>query len=249
MSDLPIPSWLDVSTASFLSTPEDTTDTLDPRSLFPDEQVANNAPSYDNGSSGILCNASNALFADPLLYEDSFLPSEIDRQPPVQFQAQPTNQMPPSLVASSPGFRTVSGGRGFRREMLQLESAPPRTITPSDPYLPTKPAAAEQCPASNHTKATVKSNGSTHSAPRTRKRSYISPESLKCDHPDCEKRQPFKRRQDLRRNKRTIHDSPGSFVCPYEGCYETKNRKDNLQEHIRRRHQEAMSADESSRGS
>lgn len=170
MSDLPIPSWLDVSTASFLSTPEDTTDTLDPRSLFPDEQVANNAPSYDNGSSGILCNASNALFADPLLYEDSFLPSEIDRQSPVQFQAQPTNQMPPSLVASSPGFRTVSGGRGFRREMLQLESAPPRTITPSDPYLPTKPAAAEQCPASNHTKATVKSNGSTHSAPRTRKR-------------------------------------------------------------------------------
>ncbi|KAG2026192.1 hypothetical protein GB937_002343 [Aspergillus fischeri] len=169
MSDLPIPHWLDVSTASFLSTPEDTTDTLDPHTLLPDDQFANNAPLYDNGSSGNTCNESNALFVDPLLYEDSSLPFEIDIHPPVQSQTQPTNQIPPFLVTSSIGPRNVSQGCGFRWENLQLESAP-GIITPIDTYLPTKPAAADQCPASNHTKATVKSNGPTHPAQRTRKR-------------------------------------------------------------------------------
>lgn len=78
-------------------------------------------------------------------------------------------------------------------------------------------------------------------------RSHVDADSLKCHHPDCKGKPPFKRSQDRRRHEITIHKSPRSYVCPYNGCYEAKNRKDNLKEHIRRHHQEAMSAVRSSR--
>jgi hypothetical protein len=174
MSDLPIPDWQDVLTASFLSAPEDTTDTIDPHSLLPDDQFVNNAPLYHNGSNDNPYNESNALFSDPLLYEDSSLPFEIGMHPPVQPQTQPTNQIPPFLATSSIGPQNVSQGCGFLRENLQSESAS-GIITPIDTYLPTKPAAADQCPASNHAKATVKFNGPTHPAQKKRKRHVFIP--------------------------------------------------------------------------
>ncbi|KAF4212717.1 hypothetical protein CNMCM8980_009772 [Aspergillus fumigatiaffinis] len=168
MSDLPIPDWLDISTASFLSTPEDMTDTLDSHSLLPDDQFANNASLYNNGSNGNPRNDSNYLFSDPLLYEDPSLPFEIDMHPPAQFQRQPTNQMPPFHATSSIGLQNVSQGCGFLRENLQSESAP-GTVSSIDTYHPTKPAVDESL-TSDQTKSTVASNGPAPPAQKTRKR-------------------------------------------------------------------------------
>ncbi|GFF32100.1 hypothetical protein IFM61606_10778 [Aspergillus udagawae] len=272
MSDLPIPDWLGVSTASFLSTTEDTTDTLDPRSLLPDDQFVDNTPLYNDGSNGNPGNDPNALFSDPLLYEDPSLPFEIDMHPPALPQRQPTNQIPSFPATSSLGLQNVYEGCAFLGENVQSESAP-GIVSPTGVCHPTKLAIHDHGPASDHATATVTSNGPACPAQKTRKRhvfirsrlsnggrlkleltfspcrSYVDADSLKCDWPGCKRRQPFKRPQVLRRHRKTIHESPGSFVCHYDGCHKTKNRKDNLLEHIRQHHQKAMSADESSRGS
>jgi hypothetical protein len=48
----------------------------------------------------------------------------------------------------------------------------------------------------------------------------------------------FKRRYDLRRHERTLHTSPKKYVCPEPECEGKRafNRKDGLQNHIRRYH-------------
>ncbi|GFF53984.1 hypothetical protein IFM58399_09711 [Aspergillus lentulus] len=169
MSDLPIPDWPDVLTASFLSTPDDTTDTLDPRSLLPDDQFVNNAPLYRSGSNGNPCIDSNALFSDPLLYEDSSFPFEIDMHFPAQFQRQqPTNQMPPFHATSCIGLQNISQGCGFLSENLQSEAAP-GTVSSINTYHPTKPAIHESL-TSDQKKSTVAPNGPAPPAKKTRKR-------------------------------------------------------------------------------
>jgi hypothetical protein len=242
MSDLPITDWLDVSIASFLSTPEDTTDTLDPRSLLPEDQFVDKAPLYNNGSNGAPCNDSNVPFSGPLLYEDPSLPFEIDMHPPAQSQRQPINRIPSFPATSSLGLQNISQGCGLLRENVQSESAP-EIVSPIVVCHPTKLAIHDHGPASDHAKATVTSNRPVCPAQKMRKRhvfirsqlsngerlklelmfspcrSYVDADSLKCDWPGCEKRRPFKRPQDLRRHKKTIHESPGSFVCPYDGVF------------------------------
>ncbi|KAF7114775.1 hypothetical protein CNMCM5793_000314 [Aspergillus hiratsukae] len=171
MSELPILPWLDVSTASFLSTLEDSTDTLDPHSLLPDDQFLSNAPLYNNGSDGFQCSGSNALVSDPLLDEDPSLPFGTDMHPPVQPQIQPTDQMPPfpTTTGNSIGLQNVYQGYEFPSGNVLSESAPGAVI-PIDTYPPRKLAVDDQYPASDHTKAAVTSNGPTEPAQKTRKR-------------------------------------------------------------------------------
>jgi hypothetical protein len=241
------------------------TDTLNPRSLLPDEHFVNNTTLYNDGSNGTPFNDPNVLFYDPLLYEDPSLPFEIDMHPPALPQRQPNNQIPSFPATSSLGIQNVYQGCGFLGENVQSGSAQ-GTVSPIGTYHPTKPAV-DQSLASNHTKATVTSNGPARPAQKKRKRhvlirsrlsngerlkleltfspcrSYVDADSLKCDWPGCKRTQPFNRPQDLQRHKK-IHESPGSFVCTYDGCHKTSTRKDNLQEHIRRRHRKALSPDE-----
>ncbi|GIK06301.1 hypothetical protein Aspvir_001948 [Aspergillus viridinutans] len=171
MSDLPIPDWLDVSPALFLSTPENMTDTLDPRSLLPDDQFVDNTHLYNSCSNGTPCNNSIAPFSGPLLYEDPSLPFEIDRHPPGQPPRQPTNQVPSFPATRSLGLQTVYQGCGFLGENVQSESAP-GTVSPIDTYHPMKPAI-DRSLASGHTKATVTSNGPARPAQKTRKKACI----------------------------------------------------------------------------
>ncbi|KAL4922361.1 hypothetical protein BDW62DRAFT_172395 [Aspergillus aurantiobrunneus] len=57
-----------------------------------------------------------------------------------------------------------------------------------------------------------------------------------CGWEGCADRGSFKRENDLWRHIKGAHVFPRSFICMIENCRASFNRKDNLQEHIRRRH-------------
>jgi hypothetical protein len=46
----------------------------------------------------------------------------------------------------------------------------------------------------------------------------------------------FRRAADLMRHLKTTHVSPGSYVCPAADCHKSFNRKDKMDEHVRRVH-------------
>ncbi|KAL4914425.1 hypothetical protein BDW62DRAFT_190313 [Aspergillus aurantiobrunneus] len=55
-----------------------------------------------------------------------------------------------------------------------------------------------------------------------------------CEWKGCESTRKFKRPHDLERHVKTQHIFPGSYKCPE--CPKTFNRRDNCEEHRRRRH-------------
>jgi hypothetical protein len=177
MSELPIPPSPNGSTASFPSNLEDTTDTLGPRSFPFDDQFVSNAPLYTNDSNGPRWNDSNALVSDPLLYENLSLPFAIDMHPPIEPQTQRTDQIPPfpATTGSSIGLQDAYQEYEFLSENVLSEWAP-GVDGPIDTYCPTQLAVDDQCPASDHTKAAVTSNGPTDPAQKTRKRFVLRPQ-------------------------------------------------------------------------
>nr|KMM68468.1 hypothetical protein CPAG_04795 [Coccidioides posadasii RMSCC 3488] len=57
-----------------------------------------------------------------------------------------------------------------------------------------------------------------------------------CGWNGCKYKGTFQRTEDLIRHVRSIHVQANSYPCPVEGCHRPFNRKDNLDMHIRRRH-------------
>lgn len=57
-----------------------------------------------------------------------------------------------------------------------------------------------------------------------------------CGWKNCENPGPFTRKAVLMRHIDTQHISPRDFVCSFELCGKSFNRKDNLDEHLRRVH-------------
>ncbi|OJJ43583.1 hypothetical protein ASPZODRAFT_28239 [Penicilliopsis zonata CBS 506.65] len=62
------------------------------------------------------------------------------------------------------------------------------------------------------------------------------PAVFRCKWEGCRYSGSFNRIGDLLRHVRNIHVCPRSYPCPVQSCGEIFNRKDNLQEHMRRRH-------------
>jgi hypothetical protein len=57
-----------------------------------------------------------------------------------------------------------------------------------------------------------------------------------CQWAGCTSGVSFHRRSDLRRHVEAYHLQPHSHICDAGGCRRTFNRKDNLQDHVRRVH-------------
>lgn len=62
--------------------------------------------------------------------------------------------------------------------------------------------------------------------------------SFQCKWEGCRYPGSFNRLNDLMHHVKNIHASPRTYTCPVENCSEVSNRKDNLLEHKRRRHQQ-----------
>ncbi|QRD81430.1 hypothetical protein F9C07_2276858 [Aspergillus flavus] len=60
--------------------------------------------------------------------------------------------------------------------------------------------------------------------------------NLRCTWKGCKYKKQFNRSAELERHVRTIHLFPYSYQCTYGGCLKRFNRKDNLKEHMIRRH-------------
>ena len=59
---------------------------------------------------------------------------------------------------------------------------------------------------------------------------------FKCTQEGCKYMGTFKRKAELMRHVNSIHKSPHSYICPDKGCSKPFNRKDNLRQHVMRRH-------------
>ncbi|KAJ5100404.1 hypothetical protein N7456_006456 [Penicillium angulare] len=59
---------------------------------------------------------------------------------------------------------------------------------------------------------------------------------FRCAWKDCGYNRGFTRKGSLLRHVKSLHLDPHSFVCPVEACSKNFSRKDNLNEHIRRKH-------------
>ncbi|KAL4871504.1 hypothetical protein BDV12DRAFT_194269 [Aspergillus spectabilis] len=59
---------------------------------------------------------------------------------------------------------------------------------------------------------------------------------LQCKWQGCDSSHQFKREGDLIRHIRTIHISPGFYLCLVNNCGKSFGRKDHLSEHQKRRH-------------
>ncbi|OGM49576.1 hypothetical protein ABOM_001656 [Aspergillus bombycis] len=60
--------------------------------------------------------------------------------------------------------------------------------------------------------------------------------NLRCEWEGCKNSRQFNRPAELRRHVRTIHVFPKAYECTYAGCRQLFNRKDNLKEHMIKRH-------------
>jgi hypothetical protein len=57
-----------------------------------------------------------------------------------------------------------------------------------------------------------------------------------CKWEGCKHTRSFSREADLVRHIKTVHISPGSYICPEVGCRKACSRKDNLEAHRQRVH-------------
>ncbi|KAF9885543.1 hypothetical protein FE257_012749 [Aspergillus nanangensis] len=65
------------------------------------------------------------------------------------------------------------------------------------------------------------------------------PSSFVCRWEGCCYTGAFRRKADLLRHLETIHISPQSFACLARGCHRMFNRRDNMRQHLFRRHENA----------
>ncbi|GAB1200297.1 hypothetical protein APSETT444_009667 [Aspergillus pseudonomiae] len=61
-------------------------------------------------------------------------------------------------------------------------------------------------------------------------------DTIKCEWKGCTYTGLFARKAELKRHVETQHISPSSHECPEPTCMRTFNRRDNLDEHLRRTH-------------
>jgi len=64
--------------------------------------------------------------------------------------------------------------------------------------------------------------------------------AMRCKWEGCTYRGCFARKEDLERHVKSVHISPGSYPCSAVGCGKVFNRKDNRDEHFRRRHKDTV---------
>lgn len=62
--------------------------------------------------------------------------------------------------------------------------------------------------------------------------------TFKCKWEGCKYSGYFTRETELVRHVKCVHISPRSYLCPVAGCRKVCNRKDNLDEHLRRLHKD-----------
>ncbi|KAB8225868.1 hypothetical protein BDV33DRAFT_198280 [Aspergillus novoparasiticus] len=75
---------------------------------------------------------------------------------------------------------------------------------------------------------------SRHRGPKAKRERYAG--RVKCEWKGCTYTGLFARKAELKRHVETQHISPNSYECPEPRCVRTFNRRDNLDEHLRRTH-------------
>jgi Zinc finger, C2H2 type len=72
----------------------------------------------------------------------------------------------------------------------------------------------------------------------SREPSIASETPLVCKWEGCKYKGSFQRRTELMRHLECIHVFPNAFPCPFDDCFRSFNRRDNLEEHVKKAHPE-----------
>ncbi|KAJ5261257.1 hypothetical protein N7478_011852 [Penicillium angulare] len=172
------------------------------------------------------------LFAFPIQPENQYMTPTFPTTPGAStsdFQSSPPDPLEGAYVYHSPEF-TYQNYNPAHEHNYRMTRPQPTQVNYSPP-LQQRGARLEPAPVIREARHYRRSSSAVHFT----EGNFVQ-SGFRCEWKGCRYPGAFGRKFELKRHVDTQHISPNSFECPDSRCRKSYNRKDNLEEHLRRAH-------------